>query len=150
MLRASSESQGKTVNVKGVIDPVQDSVGVAHQDVLLAFADAAVGRDEAALARSRAALLAALGPEALVDAAGVIGNFERMNRIADACGISLGILEFFGNDVRRELDIEHYNSATNTKPTRGLKRLLGKIMARIVRRRMMAMARRQASEGERK
>lgn len=143
MLRASSEIQGRVIDVKGVVDPAQSSVGVPHQEQLIALADAAVARNDAALARARAAVLDALGAAALVDAAGVIGNFERMNRIADACGISLGMLEFLSADVRKSLDIEHYNSAANTTPMRGLKRYVGQAMAQIMRRRMARMARKR-------
>ncbi|MCP3975200.1 MAG: hypothetical protein GY720_12000 [bacterium] len=34
--------------------------------------------------------MATLGPAGLVDAAGTIGNFEMMNRIADATGMPVG------------------------------------------------------------
>jgi len=136
MLRASSASHGKTVAVQGVISPDEMPVGVECQDLLLAFAEAAVRQDEAALGRARDALAAELGPAALVDAAGIVGNFERMNRIADGCGIALGMLEFIADEVRQELDIGHFNSAANTTPSKRIKRFLMKLMARIMMRRM--------------
>jgi len=49
-----------------------------------------VRRDPAATATARQSLLETLGPDALVDAAGTIGNFEMMNRIADATGMPVG------------------------------------------------------------
>jgi hypothetical protein len=67
-------------------DPGSD---VPHGGVLLAFADAAFGRDEAALARARDAVRLAVGDEGLSDAAGVIGGFDGIARIADAIGIPL-------------------------------------------------------------
>ena len=45
--------------------------------------------DEPLLKNTPARILDELGPEALVDAAGVASNFERMVRIADSTGISL-------------------------------------------------------------
>ena len=60
-----------------------------HGPQLVAFAEAIVKGTET-LARSRAAVIEALGPEAMVDAAGVASNFERMVRIADSTGIELG------------------------------------------------------------
>ena len=48
-----------------------------------------------------------LGPEAMVDAAGVASNFERMVRIADSTGIELGdLLEQATADVRTVLGLE--------------------------------------------
>ena len=59
------------------------------------------------LAQARADVTAALGPAAMVDAAGVASNFERMVRIADATGIELGDqLEQFSADVRATLGLE--------------------------------------------
>ena len=59
------------------------------------------------LAQSRAAVVEALGPAAMVDAAGVASNFERMVRIADSTGIELGdLLEQASTDVRDALGLE--------------------------------------------
>ena len=52
-------------------------------------------------------MVEALGPEAMVDAAGVASNFERMVRIADSTGIELGdLLEQASADVRDALGLE--------------------------------------------
>lgn len=89
--------------------------GVADAGLLVAFADATVAEDDAALARHREALRAALGPEALVDAAAVTSNFERMVRIADATGIPLDApLAAMTVDVRRDLGIDRYAAAAHT------------------------------------
>jgi hypothetical protein len=56
---------------------------------LLAFADAAIGGKPGSLASARAALVGALGVEAMVDAAAVIAGFDGITRIADATGIPL-------------------------------------------------------------
>jgi hypothetical protein len=66
-----------------------DGGGVAHGGTLVAFAEAVLGDDEPALAAARAALADALGNEALVDAAGVVGLFNAIDRVADATGIPL-------------------------------------------------------------
>jgi hypothetical protein len=57
--------------------------------LLVAFADAVLGDDDAALTRSRGALMAVLGPPGLVDAAAVVGLFNAIDRVADATGIPL-------------------------------------------------------------
>ena len=58
-----------------------------HGRLLVGFAEAALGEDDAALARARDALMTALGPPGLVDAAGVVGLFNAIDRVADATGI---------------------------------------------------------------
>jgi len=64
-------------------------VGVAGAVELVAFADAAVWRDAEAIVRSRSVVVTALGEPAMLDAAGVIGGFDGITRIADATGIPL-------------------------------------------------------------
>ena len=79
---------------------------MAHGAELVAFAEAIVTGAQP-LAQSRAAVVEALGPEAMVDAAGVASNFERMVRIADSTGIELGdLLEQASADVRDALGLE--------------------------------------------
>lgn len=99
---------GADVDVRAVTEPTgAPSSGLAHGGELLAFADAMVGRDDAALDRARAALLEAAGPENLVDAAAVASNFERMVRIADATGIPLDRpLEQASGELRAELGLD--------------------------------------------
>jgi hypothetical protein len=67
-------------------DPGSD---VPHGGLLLAFADAVLGRDDTVLAHAREALRTAAGEAGLSDAAGVIGGFDGITRIADATGIPL-------------------------------------------------------------
>ena len=62
---------------------------MTHGPELVAFTEAVVNGGDT-LAPSRASVVDALGAEAMVDAAGVASNFERMVRIADATGIELG------------------------------------------------------------
>jgi hypothetical protein len=57
--------------------------------MLLEFAEAVLGGDDAALSRARAELMTALGPRGLVDAAAVVGLFNAIDRVADATGIPL-------------------------------------------------------------
>ena len=78
-----------------------------HGPELLAFAAAIVEGDEETLARTRAAVSETLGPQAMVDAARVASNFERMVRIADSTGVELGeLLEQASADVRAALRLE--------------------------------------------
>jgi hypothetical protein len=72
-----------------VTGAVAGDAGVAHGCLLVEFAEAVLGEDEAALSRARAELMTAVGPRGLVDAAAVIGLFNAIDRVADATGIPL-------------------------------------------------------------
>ena len=83
--------------------------GVEHGAVLIDFAEALVGEDDAALARARQAVVEVLGPGATADAAGVASNFERMVRIADSTGIPLDErMEVLSKEVRHKLHLERF------------------------------------------
>ena len=60
-----------------------------HSRLLVRFAEAVLGEEDGALKRTRDALAVALGPAGLVDAAGVVGLFNAIDRVADATGIPL-------------------------------------------------------------
>jgi hypothetical protein len=63
--------------------------GVPEGALLIEFAEAILGDDGARLARARAAIAAKMGAAALVDAAGVAGLFNAIDRVADATGTPL-------------------------------------------------------------
>jgi hypothetical protein len=63
--------------------------GVPEGALMLEFAEAILGGDEPRLARARAAIVAAMGADALVDAAGIAGLFNAIDRVADATGTPL-------------------------------------------------------------
>jgi hypothetical protein len=76
------------------------------------FAEAVFSRDREAIAHGRDQLIAAMGVEAMVDAAAVISNFERMVRIADGTGIPLGeMLESRSRAVVEELHLDRFRSS---------------------------------------
>ena len=115
MLRESSQRSGvlESLNLQGTVDPEADS-GVVHGSLLTAFAEAAV-RQTDALPGLRERIAAELGVQELVDAAGVVANFQRMVRIADGCGIPLDdFTREATDDCREELGIHEYASAANT------------------------------------
>jgi hypothetical protein len=116
-----------------------DASGVSHADVLVAFAEASVGEDDAALAQARERLLAALGPAALVDAAAVTSHFERVVRVADATGIPLDApVAALTVDVRRDLGIDRFAAAAHTPAPSRAARVLARFMAPCVPRLMWA------------
>lgn len=87
MLRASAEATDTDLDPRFVTDAAVDPL-IPNGALLLRFVDAVLANDGVAPARDR--VLAAVGAEGLVDAAGVIANFEMMNRIADGTGMPVG------------------------------------------------------------
>ena len=88
---------------------VGTSSGVEHGNLLIAFAEAMVRDDDAALLHIRHAVIEVLSPEAMVDAAGVASNFERMVRIADSTGIRLDErMAALSQEVRDTLQLERF------------------------------------------
>ena len=95
-----------------MIDPqAAASSGVTHGDLLIAFAEAIVGDDDAIVTQARHAIIEGLSPEAMVDAAGMASNFERMVRIADATGIQLDErMAALSQEVRDTLHLERFTA----------------------------------------
>ena len=86
--------------------------GVPHGHRLIAFADAVAGDDDEQLARARAELLAAIGAAGLVDAAGIVGFFTAIVRVADATGTPLDAKTAADTaDFRRALGIDAFAAA---------------------------------------
>jgi hypothetical protein len=88
MLSWSSAKNGERADLSAVAAGV-DGVGLDHGDVLVRFASAAAGDDEAELSASRAALVAEIDEAFMVDAAAVAANFEMMTRLADGTGAAM-------------------------------------------------------------
>ena len=133
LLRASSELTGNEVDLSAITDgKAAATSGVPHADALVALAEAVVTGDDEALASSRADVIAKVGPEGFVDACAVVGNFQRMVRVADSTGIPLDApLELLTGDMRVELGIGAFGSAANTPPAGPLKRTLGRALGPI-------------------
>ncbi len=112
MLRASSRGND-ALDIQSVVDPQAES-GVPHGGILTAFAESAVRRSDD-LPERREDIVAAIGEPALIDAAGIVANFQRMVRIADACGIPLDDWTRKRTaDAKRQLALERFKSAANT------------------------------------
>jgi len=90
MLRESNEYNGDDFDLQALTAGVDGAAsGIPHGDLLVAFAEAVTLADEAAITEARTALQAAMGDAALVDAAGIIGMFNGLDRVADATGAPL-------------------------------------------------------------
>jgi hypothetical protein len=90
LLRASSRQSGQGYDLRAVTQGAAvGDCGVPEGALLIEFAEAILGDDEVRLARARAAIVAAMGAAALVDAAGIAGLFNAIDRVADATGTPL-------------------------------------------------------------
>jgi len=87
MLRASSSAFEYSVDLDALRDPTIPA-GVPGGNLLLRLVDAVLVHTEP-LKRVHDEIIGELGPEALVDAASVFGNFEMMNRVAEVSGIPI-------------------------------------------------------------
>ena len=85
LLRESGEHYGKSYGLDGVTG--DGDGGVPHGRLLLDFAEAVIGGTEPEIAAARTALIATIGEEGFVDAAGVVASFNAVVRIADSTGI---------------------------------------------------------------
>jgi hypothetical protein len=89
MLSWSSEETNSPVNVMAVADPTVDPLtpgGVA----LMRFTDAILEGATDRMTAAREHLEGQVGQTGVVNAAGVIGNFQMMNRVADGTGMPVG------------------------------------------------------------
>jgi hypothetical protein len=109
LLRASGRTHDKTYELATVTGAVEGDGGVPKGDQLVAFAEAVLGDDDAALTLARDALAAALGSPGLADAAGVVGLFNAIDRVADATGIPLEPEKAAASaDFRAALDLDRF------------------------------------------
>ena len=112
LLRASGVSQNREYDLSAVTGAVEGDAGVPHSRLLVDFAEAVLGGDEAALTRARVALREAIGPAGLADAAGVVGLFNAIDRVADATGIPLEAEKTAASaDFRAALGVDRFDVA---------------------------------------
>jgi len=135
MLRASVETDGAEADYRGIADGESaEASTVPAAGALVGLVEAALSADGGDGEQARERVRRELGSEALVDAAAVIGNFERMTRIADATGIPLDApVNVATEALRAELGIDEYRSAANTKSVKGWQRLAGRALEPVAR-----------------
>jgi hypothetical protein len=129
MLRASTQVSGEVVNLKGIVEGNEVQTGLRGGEALIRFAETSVGDKVDDIRVAREAVKEELGENAMVDAAGVIANFQRMVRIADATGIPLDTpVAMMTSSIREDLGINKYGSAGNTPALSLPQRLLGRVL----------------------
>ena len=115
MLRVSAQATSSKVDLQAINGHADSAaIGIEFGAELMRFAEGVAMRLPD-LPERRTELLNAAGAAALVDAAGVAANFQRMVRIADATGIPVDDMQAeLGRNVRAELGIERFPSARNS------------------------------------
>ena len=69
-----------------------------------------------------------MGPDALVDAAAVVGNFQRMVRIADGTGIPVDKqMNVLTAGLREDLGIDRFASRANTAEVGSAAKAAGRV-----------------------
>ena len=139
----SVELTGGSIDFDGLTDPSCTEIkGVPDSRELLQFANACMGVEGADLETARQALVDRMGSAAMIDTAGVVSNFQRMVRIADATGIPTdGPMQVMSEDLREQLGINRYVSAANT----GQPSLFKQLMLKLIGVRMFRKMIREAS-----
>jgi hypothetical protein len=88
MLSSSAIAYDYDLNLASIGNPSLPT-GVPGGTELLRFVDAIIANDPGGVAVTQTEIVDVLGPESLVDAASVFGNFEMMNRVAEGTGIAV-------------------------------------------------------------
>jgi hypothetical protein len=88
LLRESSKAKGENYDLTLLTGAAGDG-NIPHGALLVAFAEAVLGSDEACLSTIRSDVRARMGDAALVDAAAIVATFNAIDRVADSTGIPI-------------------------------------------------------------
>ena len=88
MLRESSKAKGEDYDLTLLTGAAGDG-NIPHGALLVGFAEAVLGSDEARLSAIRSDVRARMGDAALVDAAAIVATFNAIDRVADSTGIPI-------------------------------------------------------------
>lgn len=115
LLRESSEAVGERPELAATLGR-GGSDTVPHGDVLVCFGEA-VTRGTEEIDQARIDLIHALGAEGFVEAAGIVGIFNGLVRVADSTGIPLDDqTRAATREFRRELGLDAFPGSANTAP----------------------------------
>lgn len=115
---------------------------MANDDVLSAFAEAALGNDDDALTAARDQVAARMGQTAVQDSAAIVATFQKMTRVADSTGIPLdAVTEMASRDIRKEIGANEFASARNTPEPPLLQQVGARLVAPFMAPAMKLMGR---------
>lgn len=141
MLRWSADLSDTDVDLSLVNGETSEQSDVAFANELMQFAQAVASRDENSLQEARDRLLDVAGPEVVVDAAAIAGNFQRMVRIADSIGIPIDQSRLpLMNEAAETLNLRRFKSAEATPELTWRGKLLAPLMKPLMRKVMKKAA----------
>lgn len=133
MLRESSTIEGKQIDLQVVTSGRSITGAFPAEAELIRFVEAALGDDTEGIRLARNSLQKEVGTEAMIDAAAVIANFQRVVVIADGTGLPLDKpIALVTVGLRESLGINEYSSARHTPKLGRLMRLIGSGLSRIL------------------
>lgn len=110
LLRASGQHTGDKYDLTAILGSRDDKI--PHAALLSAYAEAFYAEDPGVLEKARNALRASVGDAVLVDAAGIVGVYDAVVRIADATGTPLEDYKVeISGGLREELGINDFPAA---------------------------------------
>ena len=138
MLRASSEIEGNAADLHAVTEGEAATADIEGGSELVRLVEGSLQPELAdQLSARRQEVIDKLGEQALVDAAAVVGNFQRMTRIADGTGIPLDdMMMALTANFREELGLNRFGSASYSREPGRLKKLLVQLLTPLMLRRM--------------
>jgi len=141
MLRWSADLSDTAIDLNVVNGDVTERSDVAFTNELMQFAEAIASRDEAALTVARNRLAELAGPEIVVDAAAIAGNFQRMVRIADSIGIPIDQSRLpLMNEAAEALNLRRFASATHTPRLSWARKMMVPFLKPVIRNAMRKAA----------
>ena len=133
MLRESSTIEGKQIDLQVVTSGRSITGAFPAEAELIRFVEASLGDDTEGIRLARNSLQKEVGTEAMIDAAAVIANFQRVVVIADGTGLPLDKpIALVTVGLRESLGINEYSSARHTPKLGRLMRLIGSGLSRIL------------------
>lgn len=118
LLSLNSEMNGKDINLQAITEGSDVDSGVAHGQLLSRLVELTLDNtdnSDDSIATVRNQIVDAMSAEALVDASAIIGNFQRMVRIADGTGIPLDKpVAILSAGLRKKLGFNKFGSANLT------------------------------------
>ena len=119
-----NQSSDDNIDLSGLTDMACTEIpGIPHSRALFRFVDSILNKNPDELTAARELLVEEMEPEAMIDTAGIVSNFQRMTRIADSTGIPIQPwddedLDTMAADLEQALGIDQYVSAANSKKRR--------------------------------
>ncbi len=111
--------------------------GIPCGELLSELVESTLANDQNQLTRIRSGIVDEMGTDALVDSAAIIGNFQRMVRIADGTGIPLDKpVAMLSAELRDELGFDRFGSAELTPRVGFFGKLFGRVLGPIMVKRL--------------